>query len=200
MSNKLKAVNRCLRAIGEAPVNSLSSGVPDAEVAMSVIDDVTEEVLEVGWHCNTRREMRLLPDINGHIAIPSEYLQVDTVGVSSRIDVTISKDPQDGILKLFNIGDQTYVFSGPIHVDVVLRLDYDGLPLALRNYIAAKSARVFQENQMGSASLDAFTTRSETEAWAKLQDYEAEVEDANCLTDSAYMRYIRHRNSPISGI
>ncbi|MFG1227146.1 hypothetical protein [Xanthobacter wiegelii] len=200
MSNKLKAVNRCLRAIGEAPVNSLSSGVPDAEVAMAVLDDVTEEVLEVGWHCNTRREVRLLPDVNGQIAVPSDYLQVDTVGTSANIDVTVSKDPQDDIIKLFNITEQTYEFSGPVYVDVILRLDYEGLPLALRNYIAAKSARVFQENQMGSTSLDAFTSRAESEAWAKLQDYEAEVEDANCLTDSAYMRYVRYRNSPISGI
>jgi len=200
MSNKLRAVNRCLKAIGEASVNSLNSGVPDAEVALSILQEVTEDVLETGWHCNTNYGVKLVPDSNGHIIVPPSFLQVDSTARSARLDVTVRKDPNDTVLKLFNITEQTFVFSGPVIADVIVNLDYDGLPLALQNYISARAAREFQESQMASVSLDGFTVRAEQAAWAKLQDYEAEAEDSNCLTDSAYMRYVRGRNSPISGL
>ena len=115
------------------------------------------------------------------------------------ITVTVRND-SDGIDKLFAIKDQTFIFTAPVLAEIVYLFDIDGLPFALQNYIAAKSARVFQESAMGSVSLDSFTVRQEKEALTILQDYEAEQEDSNVLTDSAYMQIVTGRNNPLARI
>lgn len=193
-----EAINRCLKAIGEAPVNSINSGVPDAEEASAVIDEVTQQVLMAGWSCNTAENVKLVPDLDGIIKVPASVLQVDTAGRDKWLNVTVRTDT-DGIDKLFQVKDQTYQFTRPVYVDMTYLFDIDGLPFPLQNYIAAKAARVFQEGTFGSVSLDSFTTRGEAEAWALLMDYEADQEDSNCLTDSAYMRVVTGRNNYLSG-
>ena len=45
MLTKLEAVNIVLDSIGETPVSSLTSGLPDAESAEAKLDEVTTEVL-----------------------------------------------------------------------------------------------------------------------------------------------------------
>ena len=52
-TTKLDAVNTMLSAIGEAPVNSLSSGLIEAEIAETILDTVNTEVQSMGWHFNT---------------------------------------------------------------------------------------------------------------------------------------------------
>ncbi|SFZ81663.1 hypothetical protein SAMN02983003_0622 [Devosia enhydra] len=193
---RLDAINRCLDAIGESPVNSHKSGVPDAEDASRVIDRITKEVLEPGWVVNTVVKT-LSPDLDGVIKIPPNVIKVDTVGRDKRLAVTVRNDT-DGIDKLFAIKDQSFIFTAPVLTEVVYYFDIDGLPFPLQNYIAAKSARVFQESSMGSVALDSFTVRQEKEALAMLQDYEAEQEDSNVLTDSAYMRIVTGRNNPLA--
>jgi hypothetical protein len=197
MSHKLDAVNRCLRAIGEAPVSSLSSGLPDAESAAVLIDEVTKDVLSAGWHSNTDEGVVITPDSKGEIQIPDTVLLIDTTGRSSIIDVTVRPDPNDGLLKLFDKDRQSFTFSDPLTVDIIHLFPFDDLPYALRNYISAKAARRFQEESISSVSLDNFVVRNETEAWTKLLDYEDEVEDSNALTDSAYMQYVTGRNGNI---
>lgn len=196
-SYRLEAINRCLDAIGEEPVNSTSSGVPDAEDASRMIDQITKEVLSAGYTSNSVFNVKLSPDIDGIVKVPSGVLKIDTTGRDASLAVTVRTDT-DGIDKLYKIKDQSYVFDSPVYVDIVYLFDIDGLPFPLQNYIAARAARVFQESVMGSVSLDGFTSRREAEAWAQLLDYEAEQEDSNCLTDSYYMAVVTGRNNPLS--
>jgi hypothetical protein len=194
---RLQAINQCLKAIGESPVNSPQSGVPDAASASLVIDQITREVLSKGWSVNTAFAQRLVPDQDGIIKIASTVLKVDSTGRDRHIHVTVNQDV-DGLDKLFDIRKQSFIFTSPILVDLVHYFDIDGLPFPIQDYIAARSARVFQEAEMGSISLDSFTSRREAEAWTALLDYEAEQEDNNVLTDSAYMREITGRNNKLS--
>lgn len=193
--DKLQAVNRCLKAIGESPVSSLSSGVPDAEDAATVVDEITEEVLSAGWHENTSFGVKLQPDLEGNIRVPDDYLKIDTTGVSHHINVTIREDPNDDLRKVYLINDQTFVIDQDLWVDIVHLFDFDSLSFNLQNYVAAKSARVYQEQALSSVSLDQLIVRREAEAWAKLLDAEAEAEDNNVLTDSPYMREVTGRNN-----
>jgi len=63
MLTKLDAVNRCLRAIGEARINSLDSGVPDAADAEALIDETVTEILGSGWHFNTEQYVEFEPKL-----------------------------------------------------------------------------------------------------------------------------------------
>ncbi len=195
MRFKLKAVNRCLRAIGESPVNSLASGVPDAEDALAIVDDMTELVLSMGWHSNTSYGVVFYPDMSGEIGIPPNVLRIDSSGRSAHINVTAREDLNDSLKKLFNVDEQSFLFEQPVECDVVYHYDIDGLPYALQDYIACSAAVRFQESTMSSQVLDAFVKRAESEAWARLLDAELEAEDANVLKDSHDVRRIVRRNA-----
>lgn len=198
-SYRQTAINQCLDAIGEAPVNSAHSGVPDAEDASRMIDRVTRQVLSAGWTSNSVFDVLLTPDIDGVIRVTGDIIKIDTSGRSAGTAVTVRTDIGDGIDKLFRVQDQSYQFTDPVYVDIVYYFDIDGLPFALQDYIAACSAVAFQESVMGSATLDGFTKREQAASWARLLDYEADQEDSNSLTDSPYMRAVTGRNNPLSG-
>lgn len=194
---RLEAINQCLAAIGESPVNSPNSGVPDAASASAMIDRATRKTLMAGWTVNTAFDVKLVPDLEGIIKIASNVLTVDTSGRSAGLAVTTRRDV-DGIEKLFKVKDQSFRFDEPVTVDIIYYYDIDDLPFPLQNYIAALAARDFQEDAMGSVALDGFVSRSLNEAWAALLDYEAAQEDSNALRDSPYMRAVTGRNNPIS--
>lgn len=199
MLDKLEAVNRCLQAIGEARVNSLQSGAPDAAEAETVLDEVREEVLMSGWYENTRYKVEVAPDQNtGEISIPRTWFLVEPVNPGAGVKIAVKTDVNDGVRKLFNFNDQTFRFDSKIEVNVIMSLPFDDLSFPLKNYISAKSARVFQERVMGSVSLDSFTVRAEGQAWARLMDAEVELEEPNMLTDSPYMREITGRNNRLT--
>lgn len=191
MLTKLEAVNHVLDAIGEDPVSSLSSGLPDAEKAERALDRVSKEVQTTGWHCNTEKSYRLAPDASGKIFLSSTVLTIDTVGRSAIYNV-VPKE-HEGKRALYNVVKQTFAFTTPLYCDIVFFLDFESLTPALQMYIAAKAAREFQESEMGSAALDKFRVRKELEAWTQLQDAEAEAEDTNVLNDSPDLTWARKR-------
>lgn len=191
MLTKLEAVNQVLDAIGEDPVSSLTSGLPDAEKAERALDRVSKEVQTTGWHCNTEKSYRLSPDASGKIFLSSTVLAIDTVGRSAIYNV-VPKE-HEGKRALYNVVKQTFTFTTPLYCDIVFFLDFESLTPALQMYIAAKAAREFQESEMGSAALDKFRVRKELEAWTQLQDAEAEAEDTNVLNDSPDLTWARKR-------
>jgi len=192
--SKLEAVNIILAAIGEDPVSSLSSGLGDAEIAESKLDAVKTDVLAKGWHCNTEDEVYLTPDSDSYIQLPSNTLRVDSSYTSAHIDVV-----QRGT-RLYNLADRTYEFDDGIYCKIVYDLDWDELTHEMQRYIAAKAARIFQEEKMGSVALDGFTVRNEAEAKAALDDSEDESGDYNVLRDSPSVRLATRRNNRLYGI
>ena len=73
-TTQLDAVNTMLSAIGEAPVNSLSSGLVEAEVAESILNTVDREVQAMGWHFNTELNKSFAQDTSGNILLPPDVL------------------------------------------------------------------------------------------------------------------------------
>lgn len=198
MTQKLDAVNQCLRAIDEAPVNSLSSGVDEAQRAATFIDQCTREVLSTGWHCNTDYSVILTPDSNSEIRTSEDWISLDTVGDSASVDITVRKDLNDDLKKLYDLGLQKFTFDAQLTVDIVRYFDIDDLPFVLASFIAAYSARRFQEDTIGSVTADARLVRTEAQMWARLLDEEADQEDSNVLTGSYYMQQVTGRNSDFS--
>lgn len=197
MLTKLEAVNIMLNSIGETPVSSLSSGLPDAEEAEAKLDATSKEVLSKGWHQNIEKGLVVARRTDGQIVIPNSYLRIDTVGESAEINVTIRMD--NGRRKLFNLSNHTFIFERDPRCDVIVDIEFEALTFEMQNYIALRAARKFQESTMGSVQLDSFVMRQEQEAYAALLDSEAENEDNNILRDSAYVSYATYRNSPLYG-
>ncbi|SVB25525.1 uncharacterized protein METZ01_LOCUS178379, partial [marine metagenome] len=61
-TSKLDAINSMLIGIGEAPVNTLNSGLQEAEVAEIVLDSISREVQSAGWVFNTDIRYTLSPN------------------------------------------------------------------------------------------------------------------------------------------
>lgn len=176
-TTKLEAVNVCLTNIGEAPVASLTGLQVDAQVASSIIDEVSREIQTNGWHWNTEVHT-LSPNISNQILLPANTLRVDTVEKDRSLDVV-----QRG-MKLYDRKDNTYTFTSALRLHLTVGLDFDEIPEAARRYITMRSSRVFQERTLGSESLSKFNRGDEQNAWALLQHEEAETGDHNMITDS----------------
>jgi len=194
---KLEAVNMVLDAIGESPVSSLTSGLPDAEAAEAKLDEVRVEILSRGWHQNIEKDVTLKRDANNEILLSNIYLRVDSTGGDK--DVNVVQRYSNGKRKLFNLSKRQYTFDKDLVVDLIIDIPFDELTVELQNYIAARAARKFQESALGSSSLDSFTVRAEAEAWAGLQDAEAENEDNNIIKSSPHVVYATYRFHPSWG-
>lgn len=197
MLTKLEAVNIVLDSIGETPVSSLTSGLPDAEAAEAKLDEVTTEVLAKGWHQNTNYNVKLTRNYLNKIVIPNTYIKVDTVGENKELNVTVRTE--QNVRYLFDLKKQTFIFDTDPYCNVVIKLDFPDLTPTMQLYIARKAARTFQESAMGSAALDSFTVRSEAESYAALLDAEAEVEDNNILKDSPHVLQATRRYNVLFG-
>lgn len=185
-TTKLEAVNQCLAAIGEAPVNRVDdSGLADADVALRTLSNVSREVQQAGWHWNTEINLPLAPDVDGFLSVPANTLRVDTVGNDRGTDVV-----QRG-QRLYDRANHTYVFTRPVTVELVVLLDFEEIPEAARNYIALRAARRFQQNSVGSPELSGFQAHDEVLALVALQNSEAETQDYNIFQSGAVRRIIR---------
>ena len=197
MFTKLDAVNQILESIGEDPVSSLSSGLPDAETAERILNRVSREVQAKGWLCNLERSYTMPITTDKTIPLSGNILRIDTVGKDKGLHVTVRKYLNQS--HLYNIVDHTFLFTNSLIVDIVWQRDIGDLTPELQLYITAKASRRFQESELGSVAADQFAVRAEQEAYAALLDAEAEAEDSNALTDSAFCRSVLGRNNPLYG-
>ena len=184
-----------LDAIGEDPVSSLESGLPDADNAIRFLDRVTQKVLAAGWHVNRDEDVTLAADENGEIPVPEAALRIDTTGTDCDVDVVARTKPGTSNRFLWDRGEQTFTIGRSLQVDVVKLLDFDELTPELAIYIAARATLEFQDGEITSVALAQLLTDEKNDAWAALQDAEAETEDSNVLRQSPHSRYIAYRNS-----
>lgn len=182
-TTELQAVNIMLSAIGESPVNTLSgSGLPqEVVIARTVLNETSVSIQSEGWNFNTQRSVRLVPDTEGYLNAPNNCVHIYPVEPKPSPQVTLRGT------KVFNLSEGSYVFNGPIHVDMVLLLDFNELPQAARQYITMKASRLFQQRFVGSQILDAFTQEEELKARYALLAYETREGNWNMLDGSFTM-------------
>lgn len=175
-TSKLEAVNVMLSRIGESPVNTLTSGLEDAELAETILNNSSREVQSKGWVFNTDIDYSLTPDATTkYINLPSNTLKVDTRDTIRQS----STDVVERGRRLYDRATHTYEFSDPVKVDIVTQLEFEDLPETARRYIMLKAARIFQDSVLGSESLHRFQQEDEERAWIELQDYQADTGDFN---------------------
>ena len=174
-TTKLEAVNVMLTSIGEAPVNSLISGLEDAELAETILENVNKETQSKGWIFNTDLKVTLPLNSDNQIVLPNNYLRVDT-------RTTLRSNTKDIVergRKLYDRIANSYVFSEDVVVDAVILLDFTDIPEAARRYITIRSARIFQDRVLSSPNIHGFQMQDEQQAFIELQDYQADTADFN---------------------
>jgi hypothetical protein len=175
LTTKLVAVNTMLIGIGEAPVNTLNSGLQEAEIAGIMLDNISREVQSKGWAFNTDIRFTLTTNTDNEIVVPSNCLYVDTTLIRRDYD-------KDVILrngKLYDRTQNTFTFTEAVEVDLVYLLDFETIPETARNYITLRAGRKFQENILGSPTITQLQSKDELDALLTLKDAETQSADYN---------------------
>jgi len=174
-TTKLEAINTMLSAIGESPVNSLTSGLVDAEQAETILNSVNREVQSMGWSFNTDLKRQFVPDTNKQIQIPSNILRIDMAQ-----DKTDKLELVQRGTKLYNRATSSFFMDDDITqvlMNAVVLLDFEDLPEAARRYITIRAARIFQDRVVSSNDLHIYQERDELMALVELKDSDNQVLD-----------------------
>ena len=178
-TTELEAVNTIISTIGEAPVSTLeNNSLEDVTAAKNILDETVVDVQSTGWNFNREYNYKINPDTDGNVNIPANAVYAD----SSNRGNTADKDVVIRGTKLYDRENQTFTFTDPQYVDLILILPWDDLPQPARRLITIKAARRFQNRVFGSDSLNGFTQIDETEALVQLEQSDSRSEDANMLT------------------
>ncbi|MCE9933632.1 hypothetical protein [Aeromonas salmonicida] len=172
-TTELEAVNEILSSIGEAPVNSLESGMDDANMALQILRSVSRETQSIGWYFNREQGFVLSPDDKGEVPVPENTLRLD----SGRKDLMLRSG------KLYDSKRHTFRLGCQVKVDLVLGLNFNDMPEVARRFITLKAARVFQQRTVSSQSLAPHLMADEQAAWEALRADEIEAVNTN-LFDS----------------
>jgi hypothetical protein len=189
---KLDAVNRCLGAVGTAPISTLEGDLStDVQLALQEVDH-SELLLQArGWHFNTSYDVDLVRDGNGNIPVATNVLGVDINALYYAEDISL----RDG--KLFNHAKNTAVFDKDLKGTVTYRLAFDSMPVCAKACIAAAAALSFAgktqpEYMSGQILRDEFRA-----SMAELNAQEIRQSDRNAFqnisTSRVFSPLYRHR-------
>ena len=175
-TTKLEAVNSMLSTIGEAPVNTLSSGLVDAETAETILNEVSRSIQAQGWNFNTEPDYTIIADSDSNV------LRADLADSQTKFRSSKNEYIQRGN-KIYDKRQHTFNIGKDLKLDVIVLLDFTDLPEVARRYITVKSARIFQERVVGSDTLSAMNRNDEQEALFALREMEGDNGDYNIFDD-----------------
>ena len=183
-TTKLEAVNIMLSTIGENPVNSLTSGLVDAELAETILGSVSKAVQSEGWNFNTEKKVSFSADSSGQIILPANILRADATVEADALDLV-----QRG-LKMYDKKNHTYNINKAVNLDTIIELEFETLPEVARRYITLKASRIFQDRVVGSETLHKFNKEDELMAYTQLKDFEADSEDISIFDNNSVFEVI----------
>lgn len=181
---ELEAVNIMLSAIGETPVNSLTSGLVEAELAETILGQVSRSVQTQGWSFNRDIGVELPANNNGEVPLPNNVLSADSINVYNSRNLI-----QRG-QKFWDRKELTYIINESVKADLVYELTFTDLPPIARSYITVRAARIFQDRIVGADTLHGFQKTDEDQALIALKDAEAEMQDHNIFNNYDVFRVI----------
>jgi hypothetical protein len=178
-TTQLSAVNSMLSTIGEAPVNSLSSGLVDAETAETVLNEVSRDVQSLGWNFNSEPNYTVAADTKGNVVLPRQIMRADS---TAKYRSSKNEYVQRGN-KMYDKVNHTYKISKSLTLDVVVLLAFNELPEVARRFITIKASRLFQERVVGSDTLSTVNRADEEQAYLALKEMEGDNGDYNIFDD-----------------
>ncbi len=181
-TTQLQAVNSMLSTIGEAPVNSLSSGLVDAETAETVLNEVSRDVQSFGWNFNSEPDVTAAKDSNGKVPLATNVLRADLASSETKYRSNKNEYVQRGAF-MYDKVQHTDIINKDLKLDIVYMLDFTQIPEVARRYITIKAARLFQERVVGSDNLSAMNRADEQQALFALKEMESENGDYNIFDD-----------------
>ena len=176
LTSELEAVNKVLRMMGEAPVNSLAGQFGLAKQAHDTLKETSRTIQSEGWSFNTDYERTLTRTSANEIELSSDI---------SRVKIDPYEYPDNEVvqrgLKLYDRRNNTSIFTEDLKADVTYMLGWSDLPQHARQYIMTKAGRTLQDQLIGSADLSKINITAEAEARAQFLEEETNAGDHNMI-------------------
>lgn len=137
----LAAVNEILQSVGLPEVNALdTSGQSEEAEAEAILDQEDTRIQKRGWHANTLIDKTYSIDTSGHLVLGSSVLKANPVSGSRYLAEKVTMRDE----KVYNLDDETFVWTDDMRLNVVSKVAFAQLPPALRDYIIKQAAVKFQ--------------------------------------------------------
>ena len=172
---QVDAVNRMLNYIGEirlaagTDLATLDDG-SDGQVALQALNDITKDVLQVGWWFNTD-PWSFVPDTDGYIAIPPNFYKV-------------KHDTEDYIIrdhKLYDRDNTSYLFETSVDVTATVSLPFDDIPEEAATYITMRAAKDLSLRTLGMTDMYSVLAREEQQALVEFYKVNVEFNQTNLV-------------------
>lgn len=186
-TTQLIAFNRIMAAVDRPLVAVVPSGAADVEQAQALetLDEAARDVLMEGWAFNTVEEYELTPAAS-QITIP------DGIWVLSFLYTGGTKYVErEG--KVYNATEGTFTITQTLTARIAARVEFDDCPEHVRNYIAAKAARKFQEKVENDQAAARQLRIEEAQAAALVERYDTISQRPNLFLGSSIHRDLSPR-------
>jgi len=185
-TTRLQAVNMILRNIGEREVGSLVDPTRgDVQAAVAELSHQSRAVQGEGWEFNSEL-VDIAPSLSGTLIIPTNALTV-TVEDTAVSDLLVQRGD-----RLYNLTDNTDIFTDPVTIRAIVQLSFEELPEQVRYYVAVRAARIVAQTRVGDPAVVQFSAGDEQYARYQVESRELEAGQFNALTAPG----IRRINSP----
>jgi hypothetical protein len=178
----LEAVNVCLEAIGEMPVDTLDrEQVGDARTAERILLEFHKQGQAEGWTWNTEHQYPFERDkATKEVVVPANVIQfAPDLYQQARRFMLRGQRVYDTWERSYKLADDIT----EIRADVVWMLQWDECPEVFNRWVTVKSARVFAARALGDKETVQFTAMDERDARAGLESVEHQTAGYNILTD-----------------
>ena len=178
---ELSAVNSILGSIGQSPITQLKdtttgaliSTNPEISFIFNLLVETTKDVLNEGWHFNSEEHIKISPDANKHISIPTNMLRYDIHDgqITRNLDVV----KREG--KLYDKVNHTFEFTSDVEIDATYLYDFEDIPSAFQRYIIAKASTRAATQLVGDANLAKLLQNQEAITRAIVMEYDTQQGD-----------------------
>lgn len=212
---KIEAVNRILRAGGEAPVTNLTAPTlaadPNVARAVEVLDETSREVQTLGWRFNTEFGYEVLPTVEDFdwtdslgTVTPLNIFQAPAGLLSFAVSATAEQqggnyvDTTVRVARRWTVGgsaapvlyDRALNRDGfygrrALYLDCIFGFDFDFLPQSARTYITLLAARKYLKDVVGSRDLVGLTDEDLADALRTLKRDQGEEDDFNIFRNAS---------------
>ena len=170
---ELSAINSILGSIGQSPITAINTANPEIAFIQNLLNEVTKDVLNEGWHFNTENHVKVSPNSSGKIAIPQNYLRYDYS--DGQFDKHIDLVRRDGVL--YDLVDHTDVFDHDMELDIVYLYNFTDVPSAFQRYIISRASTRAATQLVSNKELTTLLQQQEVLARATLIEYETQQGD-----------------------
>lgn len=184
---ELDAVNLVLEAKGVQPATTIDQTDPDVALALQALNQADLEVQTIGWSFNSDDSMTLTQDpTTGFILLPDQTLSVaNTYWPQGILNSGPPRRVVERQAKLYDRTNQTFVFTEAVQVDITIRLAYEDMPQAARNYVAILAAHRSQMKGQGSTSVAQITADQVKDSRTALEWAEDAASPQNQITGNS---------------